>query len=122
MSAKSVLARVWAPATLTVVSSLAVGFAINFLTSGTADWWWWIALGVGAVAGIVGIVLTTVWAQKARSSPAAPTGQGGVVGQQTASGSGTNISINADNGSAAAYQMGEVNIGRPRRRGKRKES
>ena len=122
MSARSVLARVWAPATLAVVSTVAVGFAINFLTSGTADWWWWLILGVGAVAGIVGLVLTTLWAKRERSRRAAPSVQGGVVGQQTASGSGTNISISADNGSAAAYQMGEVNIGRSRRRGKRKES
>jgi hypothetical protein len=122
MAAKSVLARVWAPATLTVVSTVAAGFAINFLTSGTADWWWWIVLGVGTIAGILGLVLTTLWATRERSSRAAPTGQGGGVGQQTASGSGTNISINADNGSAAAYQMGEVNIGRPRRRGRRNDS
>jgi hypothetical protein len=121
MSARSTLARVWAPATLTVVSTVAVGFAINFLTSGTANWWWWLILGVGAVAGIVGAVWTFL-VQREHSGGAAPSVQGGGVGQQTASGSGTNISINADNGSAAAWQMGEVNIGRPRRRGKRKES
>jgi hypothetical protein len=122
MSAKSVLARVWAPATLTVVSTVAVGFAINFLSSGTADWWWWLVLGVGSVAGIVGLVLTTLWATSEHSARAASPAHGSGVGQQTASGSGTNISINADNGSAAAYQMGAVNIGRPRRRAKRKES
>ena len=122
MPTKSVLARVWAPATLAVVSTVAVGFAINFLTTGTANWWWWLILGAGTVAGIVGAVLTTLWAKRERGSPAAPTGRGGVVGQQTASGSGANISINADNHSAAAWQMGQVNIGRPRKGGKRKES
>jgi hypothetical protein len=119
VSAESVLARVWAPATLTVASTVPVGFAINFLTSGAADWWWWLVLGTGTIAGIVGAVWT-FFAQKERSGRAAPTGPGG-GGQQTASDSGTNISINADKGSAAAYQMGEVNIGRPRRRGKRNE-
>ena len=122
MSAKSALTRVWAPATLTVVSTAAVGFAINFLSSGTADWWWWLVLGVGSVAGIVGLVLTTLWATREPSAQAALPAQGSGVGRRTASGCGTNISINADNGSAAAYQTGEVNIGRPRRRGKRKES
>ena len=122
MSAESVLARVWAPGTLTVVSTVPVGFAINFLTSGAAEWWWWLVLGVGVVAGIVGGVLTTLGVKRERSSRACPSVQGGAVGQQTASDSGTNISINAEHGSVAAYQMGEVHIGRPRRRGKRKES
>src|ERR1700687_3236253 len=115
-----VLARVWAPAALTVASTVRVVFAINFLTSGAADWWW-LVLGTGTVAGIVG----TVWAffgQKETSGRAAPVGSGG-GGQQTPSGSCTNISIHADNGSAAAYQIGEVHIGRrPRGRGKRQES
>ena len=87
MSAKSVLARVWAPATLTVVSTVVVGFAINFLTSGTADWWWLI-LGVGTFAGIVGAVWTFV-AQRERSAGVTPTSQGGGVGQPTASGNGS---------------------------------
>jgi hypothetical protein len=121
MSAGSVLGRVWAPAMLTVVSTVLVGFAINFLTSGAADWWW-LVLGVGVVAGIVGGVLTTLGVKRERNSPASPSVQGGVVGQQTASDSGTNISINAENGSAAAYHMGEVHVGQQRRRGKRKGS
>lgn len=119
MSAESVLARAWAPATLTVASTVPVGFAVNFLTSGAADWWWLI-LVTGVIAGIVGAVWT-FFAQKERSGEAAPIVPGG-GGQQTASDSGTNISINADHGSAAAYQMGEVHIGQQRRRGKRKGS
>lgn len=121
MSAESVPTRVWVPATLVVVSTVPVGFAINFLTSGGADWWW-LVLGVGVVAGIVGGVLTTMGVKRERSSRASPSVPGGAVGQQAASDKGTNISINADHGSAAAYHMGEVHVGQQRKRGKRKGS
>lgn len=121
MSGQSVLARVWAPAILTVISTVLVGFAINFLTSGAADWWW-LVLAVGVAAGIVGGVLTTLGVNRERSSRASPSAQGGPVGQQTASDRGTNVSINADHGSAAAYHMGEVHVGQQRGHGKRKGS
>ena len=75
MSAESVLARVWAPATLTVASTVPVGFAINFLTSGAADWWW-LVLGTGTIAGIVGAVWA-FFAQKGRSGRSAQVGPGG---------------------------------------------
>lgn len=121
MSAESTLARVWAPATLTVVSTVVVGFAINFLTSGGPNWWW-LPLGVGVVAGVVGGVLTTLGLKGKRSSRPSPSVLGGAAGQQTASDNGTNISINADHGSAAAYHIGEVHVGKSRRRGKREGS
>lgn len=121
MSAESVSTRVWMPATLVVVSTVPVGFAVNFLTSGGADWWW-LVLGMGVVAGIVGGVLTARGVKPQRSSRASSSVQGGVGGQQTASDGGANISINADHGSAAAYHMGEVHVGQQRRRGKRKGS
>lgn len=111
--------RVWASATMAVVSAVALTFAGTFLTSGGTVWWEWLLLGVAIVAGIASGVLV----KRARDSRAASQAvQGGAVGQQTASSEGANISINADHGSAAAYHMGEVHIGESRRRGKRKES
>lgn len=108
---------------LTAVSVVLVGFAVNFLTSGGASWWWWLALGVGVVAGIVGGILGILGLKRERNDQdAGEPVQGGAAGQQTASDSGTNISINADRGSVAAYQMGEVQVGQTRRRGKRKGS
>jgi hypothetical protein len=111
--------RVWAAATLAVVSAVALTFAGTFLTSGGAVWWEWLLLGVAIVAGIASGVLV----KRERDSRAATRAvRGGAVGQQTASGEGANISINADHGSAAAYHMGEVHIGQTRKRGKRKGS
>ncbi|WP_006242239.1 hypothetical protein [Mycolicibacterium tusciae] len=111
--------RVWASATLAVVSAVGLTFAGAFLTSSGTVWWEWLLLGVAIVAGIASGVLV----KRERDSRAASQAvRGGAVGQQTASGEGANISINADHGSAAAYHMGEVHIGESRRRGKRKES
>jgi hypothetical protein len=102
-----------------VVSAVGLTFAGAFLTSGGTVWWEWLLLGVAIVAGIASGVLV----KRERDSRAASQAvRGGAVGQQTASGEGANISINADHGSAAAYHMGEVHIGESRRRGKRKES
>jgi hypothetical protein len=108
-SVVSVVSRLWAPAGLFAASTVAVGFAINFLTAGKAGWWWLVL-----AAGAPGLIVSAVWtyfAEKMRGdeSPSAST-------QQTASGRGTNISITADNGSAAAWQMGTVNLGRPRKK------
>lgn len=122
MSAQAVLARVWAPATLAVVSSVVVGFSINFITSDAADWWWWLILALGVVGGIGAGVLSALGLKRVRSSAAAPLAQVNPVAVQAASNQGTNISINADRGSAAAYQMGEVHIGQTRNREERKES
>lgn len=121
MSAESVPTSVWVPSTLAVISTVALGFAINFLTSGGAEWWW-IVLGVGVVGGIVGGVLATRGVKRERRSRASSSVRGGFLGQQTASGGGTNISISADHGSAAAYHMGEVHVGQKDGRGKRKGS
>ncbi|WP_273735411.1 hypothetical protein [Mycolicibacterium septicum] len=108
---------------LTAVSVVAVGFAVNYLTSGDADWWWWAVLGVGVVAGIVGGVLGILGLKRERNDGVAGESvHGGAVGQQTASDKGTNISINADNGSVAAYRIDEVHIGKSSRRRKRDES
>jgi hypothetical protein len=122
MSVKSRAARVWPPATLVVVSGAVEAYAINMLTNGGAARWWWLVVAVAAVGLIVGGVWgyhTEKHADASASEPAAP--QSGAVGQQTASGGGSNISISADNNSAAAYQMGTVNVGRPRRSRKRDE-
>jgi len=108
---------------LTAASVVVVGFAINYLTNGDADWWWWLALGVGVVAGIVGGVLGILGLKSKRNDAVAGESvHGGAVGQQTASDQGTIISINADNGSAAAYHIDEVHIGKSSRRRKRNES
>ena len=108
-----------ASATLGVISAVALTFAGTFLTSGGAVWWEWLLLGVAILAGIA----SGVQCKRERDSRAASQAvQGGAVGQQTASDKGTNISINADHGSAAAYHMGEVHVGQTRRRRKRKES
>jgi hypothetical protein len=78
-------------------------------------------------AATLGLIVSAVWTYHAEKSagdstqPGSAALQGDVVGQQTASGGGSNISISADNNSAAAYQMGTVNIGRPRRSRKRDE-
>ncbi|MGV7254569.1 hypothetical protein PJH56_08555 [Mycobacterium kansasii] len=111
--------RVWASATLGVVSAMAVTFAGIFLTRDGTVWWEWVVLGVGIVAGIASGVLIK---RERDCRAASQVVQGGAVGQQTASDKGTTISINADHGSAAAYHMGEVRVGQQRRRGKRKGS
>jgi hypothetical protein len=114
------MVKVWASATLGVVSAVAVAFAVVFLTSDGTVWWEWVILGVGIVAGIASGVLI----KKERDSRAASqVVQGGAAGQQTASDKGTNISINADHSSAAAYRMdGPVHVGQQRKGGKRKRS
>ncbi|MBY0287496.1 MAG: hypothetical protein K2X52_10140 [Mycobacteriaceae bacterium] len=113
----------WAPTVLLAASTVATGFAINFLTTGTADWWWWVVLGAGSLGFIAGTVWTILALRDHGADEATPPAiQGDGVAQQTATDSGANISIVADNSSAAAWQMGEVHIGRPHKRGKREKS
>lgn len=117
----SVMARLWAPATLCAVSTVVVGYAVNILTAGNADWWWWLVVAVGTL-GLIGGAVWTFIAEKGRrnrpqSTPAIQQGSGAV--QQAASDGGTNISITAEDGSAAAWHMGTVNLGRQRRNKKR---
>jgi hypothetical protein len=101
---------VWAPATLCAVSTVVVGYAVNILTAGNADWWWWLVVPVGTL-GLTGGAVWTFYCRK-RASPSAPidTGDsaGQWAGQQAASAGGTNLSITAEDGSAAAWQMGTV--------------
>lgn len=123
MSVKSVSAKVLAPTVLLAASTVATGFAINFLTTGTADWWWWVVLGAGSLCFVAGTVWTYLAMRERGSSDATrPDIQGSGVGQQTAMDSGTNISMIADNSSVAAWHIGEVNMGRPHKRGKRGKS
>jgi hypothetical protein len=112
------MVRVWASATLAVISAVGLTFAGVYLTSGGTVWWEWLLLAIAIAAGISSGVL----AKQERDARASQVIHGGAVGQQTASGEGTNITITADRGSAAAYQMGEVHLGSMRRRGKRKGS
>ncbi|MFC6127415.1 hypothetical protein [Mycolicibacterium llatzerense] len=103
-------------------STVMAGFAINFLSSGPRHWWWWLLLAVSTIAGIAGIILTTLGAKRDHNGQAATSVQGDDNRVQTASNGGTNVSINADNGSVAAWSVGEVNVGQHGRRGRRKES
>jgi hypothetical protein len=121
MSAKSV--RKWGLATLAAASTVAVSYALNTLTGDDPEWWWWIIVAVGSVVGIPCAVSTGVIVVRERRSRTGPGPvEGGGVGEQKASGQGTNISITADRGSAAALEMGNVTIGNPRGRTKRKKS
>jgi hypothetical protein len=110
MSGKPVIARLWAPLTLGAASTVALGFATNLLTADKPHgWWWWAVLA----AGILGLVASGIWGYVLQTdrSPAATAAatQGDAGGaQQVASGG---ININANNNSAAALHMGEVNIG-----------
>jgi hypothetical protein len=111
----SAVSRLWPPALLGAISTVAAGFSINFLSNGKTAWWW-LVLGTAAL----GLAVATVWTilvQKSRSDGATTqttsltqVDAGGP--QQSTSGSGDNISINADNGSVAAWQIDNVSIGR----------
>lgn len=89
--------RVWASATLAVVSAVALTFAGVFLTSGDTVWWEWLLLGVAIVAGIASGVLVKRGRETRGATQAV---RGGAVGQQTVSGEGASITISADHGSA----------------------
>ena len=114
MSVKSVSARLWAPLTLTAVSTTVVAFATNLLTADKpAPWWWWLILG----AGTLGVVAGGLWGYLLQSQADEPLGSaaprvtqrdpGGP--QQAAFGHGVNIS--AENNSAAAWHIGNVDMG-----------
>lgn len=121
MSAKS--AWVWGLATLTTLSAVAAAYSINKLTADHHEWWWWLVLGAASLVGVIAGVWTTLGAMRggrdtAAEAPAERDGHGSAATPGTV----PTISITADNGSAAAWQMGDVTIGRPPKRGKRKRS
>jgi len=104
----------WAAAGLSAASTVTVCFAVTFLAAEKTAWWW-LVLALGAL----GLTVGAVWfvrAQKehaGRSASASVNQSDAGAAQQAASDSGTNISITADNGSVAAWQMGTVNLGGP---------
>lgn len=113
----SMISRLWAPVSLSSASIVIVTFAINFLSVGKTAWWW-LVLAVGAV----GLTVSAIWIYRAQGersggSPPGPAVQKGAGDTQQASSGrrSTNIAINADNGSAAAWRMETVNVGRPPR-------
>jgi hypothetical protein len=114
----SALGRLWAPATLSAVSTLVGSYAINILTAGDAKWWWWLV----AVASGIGLIGGAIWwyaaekGHRSHAESATPVQQSNASVQQSASGKATNVSINAEDGSAAALQMGDVSMGRPRKK------
>jgi hypothetical protein len=116
MSGMAVVSRYWPPAVLGAVSTAALTFAINFLTDGKPGWWW-----IVLVAGCLGMAGAAVWSYVLQHDGGGDTlasasqqvaQQDAGVAQQSATGSGTNVAINADNNSAVAWEMGTVNLGR----------
>jgi hypothetical protein len=106
MSVKSVITQLWAPLTISAISTVAVGFAINLLTADNPrGWGWWVLLA----AGIVGIVIGGLWAYRLQSSREQPVAAGGA--RPVAPGPEVNVSMTADDHSAVAWHMGSVNIG-----------
>jgi hypothetical protein len=116
MSVSTVVSRYWPPAALGAVSTVAGGFAINFLSEGKPGWWW-----IVLVLSALGLAVSAVWSyalqlnrggDDARShSASVAQGDAGVV-QQSPVGDGANISITARDESVAAWQIGTVNHGR----------
>jgi hypothetical protein len=115
MSTGSVIARYGAPAALGSVATAVMTVAINFATSGKPGWWW-----IVVAFGCVGLAASVWWGygiQQNGSGQSAPrteavAQQDAGVAQQSATGHGTNISVNADRGSAAAYRIDTVNLQR----------
>jgi Na+/melibiose symporter-like transporter len=121
VSAKSV--RVWALATLTTVSAVAVAYSINKLTADPHEWWWWLVVGAASLVGVIAGVWTTLGAMRGgRDTAVEARAQSDRLGSAATPATGATISITADNSSAAAWQMGDVTIGQPPKRGKRKRS
>jgi hypothetical protein len=113
MSVASAASRYGPPAALGAISTAALTFAINFLTDGKAGWWW-----IVLALGLLGLVTAALWGyvlQRDRGGDEAPpqsvAQRDAGVAQQSAAGNGTNISINADNGSTAAWQIETVHLG-----------
>jgi hypothetical protein len=116
MSVSTAVSRYLPPASLGSVSTVAAGFAINFLSEGKPGWWW-----IVLVLGALGLTVSAVWSYAlqlnrdggdARSQSASVAqGDAGVV-QQSPVGDGANISITATDDSVAAWQIGTVNHGR----------
>jgi hypothetical protein len=114
----SAVGRLWAPATLTAVSTIGGGIAAIYATGDHAKWWWWLVVAA-AVLGLVGGAIWTYVAEKHhRDRPQSTTAiqQGGAEVQQAAADDATNVSIKADDGSAAAWNMGDVNLGQPQKK------
>jgi hypothetical protein len=115
VSVMAVASRHWPAAVLAAVSTAALTFAITFLTDGKPGWWW-IVLVLGGM-GMAGAAVWTYALQRDSGGDAPPSSskqavqQDAGVAQQSAAGSGMNVSINADNSSAAAWEMGTVNLG-----------
>jgi hypothetical protein len=119
MSAKSV--RVWGLATLTTASAVAVAYSINKLTADPHEWWWWLVVGAASLVGVIAGVWTTLGAMRGgRDAAAEAPAQSDGLGSAATPATGATISITADNSSAAAWQMRDVTIGQPPKRGKRK--
>jgi hypothetical protein len=114
----SLVGRLWPPATLTAVSTIVVCIATGLVTNGHARWWWWLVIAASGI-GLVGGAVWTYIAQKGhRNQPQSPPAiqQNEASVQQAEFGHAANVSIKADDGSAAALNMRDVNLGQPRKK------
>lgn len=119
----SAVGRLWLPATVSALSTIGGGIASIYATADHAKWWWWLVVAA-CVLGLVGGLLWTYVAEKRhRDRPRSTTAmqQGGAEVQQAAADDGTNVSIKADDGSAAAWTMGDVTLGQPQKKKSRNQ-
>lgn len=117
----SAVGRLWAPATLTAVSTIGGGIAATYATGDHAKWWWWLAVAACALGLVVGAIWTYGAEKRHRNRPQSTTAiqQVGAEVQQAPVDDATSVSIKADDGSAAAWNMGDVNLGQPRKKNPR---
>ncbi|CPR86056.1 Uncharacterised protein [Mycobacteroides abscessus] len=116
-SVSKAIAPLWVPAAVCAASSISAGFAVNFLSDGKTTWWW-LVLVISALGLIAGSVWTYFAEQGRRGKPelqlASVHDHFAATPQQVAFGNDTSISISADHGSVAAWQIGDVRVsGRP---------
>jgi hypothetical protein len=111
----SAVGRLLAPATVTAVSTIGGGIAGIYATADHAKRWWWLVVAACVLGLVGGAIWTYVADKRHRNGPRSTTAiqQGRASVQQAAADDATNISIKADDGSAAAWNMGDVNLGQP---------
>jgi hypothetical protein len=115
VSLSAAVSQYWPPSLMGGVSAAAVAFGITFIAEGKPGWWW-IVVALGVLCGAGALVWTYrlqtgTPADEVRPQSESTLQQGAGLAQQSAVGADTSILINADNNSAAAWQIGTVNLG-----------
>jgi hypothetical protein len=98
MPHSAIVRRVWGPTLLTAATSTGIAIAVNFATDAKSNLWAWVAVGSFTMLAFFG----SLWSYRRQQTRDERAGGTRI---------GRNVRIDAKDGSAAAWKMGDVSLG-----------